>query len=418
VPKEDLTNPLTAALLTAINAMNTASAKQFDREDKKKSMLSKLSPDAEKLFRILGARHWKDDHPSLNPFMTRLLADKEAAKALSMLRIETRLWRGKICEKGAIQFLSNGFQSYDVAGRPSGFSIFICHPSGETLSRPPKELQNQIMAMFGDTKIDEETAKYYAEGRLFVARNLDEFEKQLDTAIQALDLFTSDEGIASSGYRCMQRMIEEEYNSFQDAFNSDPQLGVKIGHFLDKTFQQFLDKLSRYLHRDSPIKDASRTLRYYQKDAVFSVFKNIGGGVVPVIALPRSLVSSAGFSHVTKPSGSPPTFDPLPPKVDNESGKAGTATNANMVPEWSLPKGKQFGDFFNTRDQKLAPNVKGWPTFAHHTSGKTSNLCLKYQTSGKCRSACPLAHFNPKKLEKATQDEITMRLQKIYKEHP
>ena len=165
-----------------------------------------------------------------------------------------------------------------------------------------------------------------------------------------------------------------------------------------------------------PIKDASRSLQYYQKDAVHNVFKNIGGGVIPMIALPRSLGSSTGFPHVPHPSGSPPQFSPLPPPINQDTGKGGakSGVNPDVITEWALPKGKRFGDFFNPRD--LPANMKGWPTFPHHTSGKTANLCLKFQTLGKCSLSCQMAHFNAKKLDKATHDEITVRLHKIYKE--
>ena len=52
----------------------------------------------------------------------------------------------------------------------------------------------------------------------------------------------------------------------------------------------------------------------------------------------------------------------------------------------------------------------------HHKKGESKPMCIRYQVTGKCKSSCRLSHSKPSGLSKETKDEITVRLQGIYKE--
>jgi hypothetical protein len=85
-----------------------------------------------------------------------------------------------------------------------------------------------------------------------------------------------------------------------------------------------------------------------------------------------------------------------------------------MVAEWSLPQGKKFGDFFDSKNPHTKENLKGWPKFKHHHLDTQCPTCLKYQATGRCRSKCCMSHANPLTMEEATRREITERYKRIY----
>jgi hypothetical protein len=382
---------------------------QAEKEDKKKSMLSRLSTDAEKLFSLVSAPSWRyQREPKLNSFMERLTSDKEVTKALNLVKHMTKKWRGKLCDKGVVNFLVNGYQATDICDRPSGFTIFMCHPSSDTISRSPKETQNAIKSVFGDGKIDDDTSRFYADNKFYIPNSPENFELQLHTCIDALEAFTCENGIASEGYVQMSNLIEENYSDYRSAFRSDPFLGIRMGYFLDRIFQRFLDKLVTYVHRSHPLRSAARELRGFQKDEVNRVFSNIGSGVFPNIPLPMSL--TMGTIQPLPPLGNPPTFD------DNKGMGGDQGTNRDVVPAWGIPQGKRFSDFFDSKNQHQTQNFKGWPNFPHHKNSKNkAMLCIKYQVTGKCRSGCTFAHIDSKMMDKETHDKISTRLQGIYK---
>ena len=91
-------------------------------------------------------------------------------------------------------------------------------------------------------------------------------------------------------------------------------------------------------------------------------------------------------------------------------------TNANPYSDWLLPSDKRHGDFFNPSKLSLRPNMLSWPKFPHHTTHKMETLCVKFQTTGKCKEGCTYAHINARTdTNQATCDSITTCLQGIYK---
>jgi hypothetical protein len=61
--------------LTAITASHL---KRDAKEDKKRSMLSRLAPEAATLFDFLSAKDWNDSDPKMNPFLKDLISDKDS----------------------------------------------------------------------------------------------------------------------------------------------------------------------------------------------------------------------------------------------------------------------------------------------------------------------------------------------------
>jgi hypothetical protein len=64
-------------MMRNLTAMTASALKRDAREDRKKSMLSLLSPEAARLFSRLSAQDWLHKDPKLNRFMKQLISDKD-----------------------------------------------------------------------------------------------------------------------------------------------------------------------------------------------------------------------------------------------------------------------------------------------------------------------------------------------------
>jgi hypothetical protein len=83
--------------------------------------------------------------------------------------------------------------------------------------------------------------------------------------------------------------------------------------------------------------------------------------------------------------------------------------------QWCIPAGKQFKEFFDSKDPKTKLNTKGWPEFRHHKSGAQRPMCRRYQTVGKCHGQCYLAHMDPMTVPDDVKASITDKLALIFK---
>jgi hypothetical protein len=118
---------------------------------------------------------------------------------------------------------------------------------------------------------------------------------------------------------------------------------------------------------------------------------------VPVVLLPQSLTLPCRYGAADKPGGQGGTK----PKNPKSKGKA--EPNPEAQPEWSVPTGKKFGNFFSPAKSALKPNCIGWPTFPHH----------RFQTTGECTTGCSNTHILPSQMNPKTWDEIRVRIKKI-----
>jgi hypothetical protein len=116
------------AMMRNLTAMTSAALKRDKREDKRKSMLSRLSPEAARLFSLLSAQDWHDKDPKLNPFMRQLVSDKDSLRALGIMQTQTKKWSGQVSEKGLMGFFSSGFAARDIDEQPGGFTVFMFRP--------------------------------------------------------------------------------------------------------------------------------------------------------------------------------------------------------------------------------------------------------------------------------------------------
>ena len=105
-------------------------------------------------------------------------------------------------------------------------------------------------------------------------------------------------------------------------------------------------------------------------------------------------------------------------------GDAGGASSADWqkimpagehVPEWQIPTGKRFGDFFGSH---LTENNKIFPRHAHHKTRRPSSICARYQIelARGCRfgADCSLTHVRPKDIPTAVKEKITADIKVLF----
>jgi hypothetical protein len=113
-----------------------------------------------------------------------------------------------------------------------------------------------------------------------------------------------------------------------------------------------------------------------------------------------------------------------PPSKKRSGGKADDLSDApewwsknlHPVPQWGIPPGKGFPEFFSTRDPALKENLTDFPKFKHHNKSVSGlrALCAKYQTLGRCRPSCSYSHVPPGSMPTDKKEEVHARFLKIY----
>jgi hypothetical protein len=407
-----------AALVQNINAITVRQLEERDRERKKASMLNALGSESQKLFILLSAKDWDDTKPRLNSFMRELVSDKRMARAIEIVHSEMKRWDGTITASGWVQFLSSGYICKSLDDKPSGFTFFMFRPAYVEGAHNPKMVEPAIRETFGDSKLSEETVKFYAKMNYHLPANYEDFLFQLAACYKALELFTRQQGIASEGYRRAYRIMSADRRRYRPLFTVDPSMGIKIGRFLDNLFQNFCSDLAEYASDRNALQKVRRRLEFSMDQKVTRFFEDIRGGIVPSVLLPESLTAASGSFHsrLTEDSSQSGTK-----KAKKAAAAAATASatvervvNEEMEEGCRLPKAKRFGDFFTPSKNELRANCTGWPTFPHHLAPhREVPMCIKFQTTGSCTKACKHAHVLPSAMPSTIWGEIKARIKKI-----
>jgi hypothetical protein len=171
-------------MIRSLEAMTSSQIKRDHREDKKKSMLSRLAPEAGSLFMLLSAKSWKDTSPKL----------------LNLTKSLSKRWTRKISKKGILSFLASGHAAAAIVKAPGSFAIFMFSPlNADTKNTDQKSRVLQVKAMFRKAEFYEELTKHFAKNDFFLAESLTDLEEQLCTCIKCLEKLTNRFGIASEG---------------------------------------------------------------------------------------------------------------------------------------------------------------------------------------------------------------------------
>jgi hypothetical protein len=438
-------------MVRSLQAMTLLQLKRDQKEDKKKSMLSRLSPTGGSLFKLRSAKNWKDGNPKLPAFTKKILEDRDSNRTIGEMKTISKRWSGKISEKGTLSFLANGCVADDIRDAPGGFSIFMFSPLGAHKSSDQKSRILQVWLMFGSTELDEDSIKYFAKNDFCLADNLLGLEEQIHTCIKLLEKLTCKDGIALEGYRHGFEMLGRYNKEFLGLTRMDPLFPVKFAYLLDRAFQNFILDLGDYHNSEDPILKARRALKGQQvqdTEAAMSGFKTWS---LSKLFLPRTLQteSSSKGDHPSKDGGSSGARGTRqkgssnkgdhPSKDGGSPGARGTrqkgsskeegaekgkfepehwwSKNPCPVTEWKMPNRKNFADFFDFNKELLKANTMGWPRIKSHDprkKGKKTCPCLKCQCVGTCSSKCGMTHINPEKLDESTKKTIDDRLKVIF----
>ena len=221
-------------------------------------------------------------------------------------------------------------------------------------------------------------------------------------------------------YRYGLRLLKEQKKKFLGWTEKDKLFPIRFAYLLDLAFQNFVSDLLKFVNERRPIRSAKRAgLRGSMQRGIDSALGGFRHGSVPNLVLPAVLTSQGHADSLDDTGGGKPSAIETTEKTTEtnptETNPTWWTTNPGVVKEWKLPSGKQYGNFFNPRDEKLRENTNEWPAFQHHKySGRHRPMCVKFQSTGKCKSSCALSHVKPDKINRKTRDEITVRFQAIY----
>ena len=154
------------------------------------------------------------------------------------------------------------------------------------------------------------------------------------------------------------------------------------------------------------------------ENEIDDAMRGFTAGAYPNLSLPVIIMSPESNEEETSDIDKKALKKRKTPDADikTEDAPGWHTKNPAPVEAWCLPSGKNFSEFFNTRDEALKANFTGFPKFKHHRKSVASPkpLCAKYQAVGKCRGACPYAHVAPGNMSPANKDEVSARFKKIY----
>jgi hypothetical protein len=405
--------------MQGVIAMTRYQKKAYEREATKKSMLSRLSKQQAQLFTLLSARDWHDYRPKINPSTEGLLEDRDPEKAWNLVQDWTKHWSGQVSKGGLINFLSSGFEAHDVDEQPGGYTLFMFSPLADATPTSKRDRELAIRSVFGEGKVDDETVKYYLKNNLFLAKSLEQAERQIKTGVKFLEKLTQKDSIGTRGYSYGLKLVEQHRRLFDKALKRDRMFMVKFSYLLDRVFQNFVNRLGSFYQTKDPIRTARSHLRESMENEIDDAMRGFTAGAYPNLSLPVIIMSPE--SHDEGPSD----WDKKAPGSKKRKSGEGEdvadapewwTKNPSPVPTWGLPAGKNFFDFFNTRDSALKSNFTDFPKFQHHKKSVLGlkPLCAKYQAVGRCRGACPYAHVRPSTMDPTKKAEVSKRFLSIY----
>ena len=258
-------------------------------------------------------------------------------------------------------------------------------------------------------KQSDDVVDYFSKKSFYVSTNTNDLKIQLQTCLSLLEKLSCAHTIAGSGLRYILRKYDELTTMFAEMFIAVPNFGAQFLYSVDRALQFFFTKVQEV--RD--VSDLSEWEKDYPESKAIELMDGIRESRAPsTVVLPSCLRN--------------PEADSSPPSLIQEgfgkresgSGEAGSTPskkkrkagpNKNVEPTWKLPPGKKYGDYFLPKSD----NLRGWPTFAN-ADGIKKHLCIKFQTEGRCRDGCTLAHPDPKSMSKEIHSEVSARFAKVY----
>jgi hypothetical protein len=408
-----------------MSMMASSTMNHQQKEDKRKSMMLKIIREDEQLFTLLGAESWDEDHPRMCTFTWDLMADKDVHVAWAQIKRKIMEWTGLVSQKQMTKFLRSGFIAPDLDKAPGGFTLFMFRPTDFPPARSSKEEFNAMRALLGETKLDNESIRIYAENEFFIAQSVGQLEDQLTMAAPTLQLFTRDNSIGLEGYEYLLKNIRRHRGKFKRMFKADPLFGAKVRYRIDTIFQTFCLELTKFADERYPIKEARRDLKGYMEDEIADLVKEVRRGRVPSMILPPTLSESGPYDNNDNGRAPRKGKERANPKEGTGAGKPDPkkhpswfTMNPEPIEAWYLPTGKKFSDFFDAHNPEHKENLDNWPKFSHHfQKDATKPMWLYYHAQKKCKKGtkCYMAHVNPIMMEAVPKKMAGEKFKEVYK---
>jgi len=301
---------------------------------------------------------------------------------------------------------------------PGGFTAFMFSSVDVDRKVSRKDRELAIRSVFGEDTVTDEVVRYYAKNDLFLAVSYEDAKNQLRTCLKCLEKLTNRGSIGTDGYSYGIDLLSRHRRKFMKESRRDNQIYIKFVYMLDRVFQNFISRLGAFHRERDPIQKAKGSLRGSMRADIDQALGGFDSGVIPNLSLPEVISN-------TTPE------DPAPSakKPDKGRGTAGAnktpddltdapswwSENPEKVPDWKVPTGKIYRDFF-TPEHKA--NFTNWPKFKHHRHPKVPDqkpLCIKYQSFGSCRAGCRLAHVKPSAMDPEAKALVGARFKEIFK---
>jgi len=390
-------------IVQELNRMHSSREEEKSKKEENLSLFRNMGPNQRLLFTKLSTNSM-DMEPALSEFMTNLMTSKAPQKAIGLLKAETRDWEGTFSDGCLHRFLSNGFLSIEAnRANPGGFTIFMFHPKTIEMGSKPFDQDTATLREYFDLDVTDDTIAYYAKRGYYHPTNVHDLRVQLQTAREFLELVTCPGSIATHGLAYILELKRWRRFStiIHDRFQAERSFGSKFVYSVDKTLQNFLDRVATSWDDLEEDGDPS-----YLRNKARDLMEKVEDGITLNITLPKSLL--AGAEGVKEPeakrnkrSASPSsTSDTTNKVVKFSEGTTDVHLNADAHPSWKVPATTNFLDFFKDRN----PASRAWPKFGDPRLPKKNRkirmapLCARFQMTGRCTRGCRLSHVNPGKM--------------------
>ena len=431
----------------ALKELTMASKESIDSKEAKNKATSNWLPADVFLLKALSAEEgWRSAGiPKITRFAESLFEKKNIVKATSLVR-ETGVkeqWCGGVLKSGLTEFIGAGFATGDIDAGPVSFSVLYCFASSYIETDSTDFRKQQVKDAFGESKgLTDEMITAFEKQQIFVPDNTYKCMEQLEVATAFLRSVCGQDTMAVDGYEEGRLTIKNNKKRFDDWARSDPQFLLKYLLFLDRMFFLFCKDLQEYEHSPDPILDARPSLEgWLVRNVQTGILPFIRMGIRPDFSVPLCLqgktASKDGLLDIKAP---PPAKNKAAAPAAAGKGAAvagggggnhhqggGGDANPNVpgwhvampkgeyVPEWQVPAGKRFGDFFGSR---MPENNRVFPRQPHHKTRRPTSICARYQIEGarECRygADCTMCHIRPKDIPKGIKDKITEDIQALY----
>jgi hypothetical protein len=415
-----------------------------DKEEEKKKATSKWLPDVMFVMKVLSAENgWATPGvPELNQFAAKLF-EMKLLQAIQFVRAKARDdgWSGCILKSGLSEFLKRGPVAEDVHEAPSGFSVLFFHHSAYSEGDDESHSMQALREAYGDGELPDDLVKAFSKLHIFVPTCSFRAGEQIRAAVQFLEAVCGENTIATAGYKHGLRLLEEHRRLFEREADRDKMFLFNYLYLLDRMFQRFCREIRECKDEQDPVlalKDSIKGDRWMKEminqalEPLVVYGKELG--LRPPIKL-QDRSSLSGLIDMTHSGsrGNPTNKRP----AENQDGGGRTTGKAarrkvgagdaqhewwyelsgdEVVPEWAIPHGKKFGDYFGPHKKE---NVAGLPYVLHHKTKRPAPICLKYQLGNgvKCKRGadCALAHIRPRELTSEEYQQITDHLKKVFR---